>query len=322
MNLNYIILVHKNPEQVGRLVRRLRSKNSFFYVHVDSKASIDPFRSLLSVNPNLRFVKKREDGKWGSLGIVKAVLRALQQILQDKRTGYCILLSGQDYPLKSNAEIVDFFANNHGCNFADTWAIPATRWYNGGLDRINHYKFDLNDGNRNYTVIPPLFTTDFRQNWRRNLNNIAQLLKQGKVPFPLLRKRCFPKYLKPYGGSQWFAITTEMAKDILGFIKKNKSYVTYHKYTLLADEIFFQSLIVHFSSLTKTPLKSSLTYVRWEGKEAAHPITFSIGHFNELKETIKFFPGKVFARKFNHGDNTVNLIDEFLKELDRCKRRP
>ena len=309
MSINYIILAHKNPHQITRLVNRLNCSNCSFYIHVDKKVSQLPFSTALFGKKNVHFITKREDGKWGGIGIVKATLTALEQIVKSNSAGYCVLLSGQDYPIKSNDEISAVLEKNNGASFADVWAIPAAHWYNGGLDRIHYYKFDIKDGNRNYTMIPSLLSKEFYKRRRDHLKNILRLVTQFKIPFQVLRKRNFPKYLMPFGGSQWFAITTEMAERITRFLKERKDYVVYHRHTLLADEIFFQSLIMHFSRVEKVPVKPSLTYVRWEGKEAAHPVSFSSLHINELKMASKQYPEKLFARKFDFNDELFDVLD-------------
>ena len=122
MDINYIILAHKNPLQVKRLVEKLNTPDSFFYIHIDGSFKIEPFKMLLSTLKNVFFLEKRENCAWGDIAIVKATITGLEQIIRDQRTGYCILLSGQDYPLKSNDRIQSFFTSNYGINFIDTFS--------------------------------------------------------------------------------------------------------------------------------------------------------------------------------------------------------
>ena len=310
MEISYIILVHKNPEQLRRLVAKLDQTNVFFYVHVDKKAELTPFEISLSEFKNVIFITKREDGRWGDIGIVKATIHALEKVVNDGRKGYCVLLSGQDYPIKTNEEIRIFLKNNEGANFVDTWAIPSDNWYNRGLDRIECYKCNYRDGKRNYVLIPPVFSRQFYQNKRKYLKQTMRLLLQGQFPLQLLKARSFPKYLQPFGGSQWWAVTTDTAKQLIYFLKNNRHYLQYHRYTLLPDEIFFQSIIMHVSIKKNIPLNPSLTYVRWESRESAHPVCFSSEHNDELTSCRKM-PGKMFARKFENND-VLNFVDTLL----------
>src|ERR1700728_2180849 len=105
--INFILLVHKDPDQVRRLVDRLSSDESYFYIHVDKDVDISLFKKELEGLENVYFLEneQREYGTWVDIGIVEATINALKQILKDKREGYCVLLSGQDYPIKSIGHI-------------------------------------------------------------------------------------------------------------------------------------------------------------------------------------------------------------------------
>lgn len=41
-NVAYLIMCHKNPHQVNRLISKLQSDDSVCFVHVDSQASFAP----------------------------------------------------------------------------------------------------------------------------------------------------------------------------------------------------------------------------------------------------------------------------------------
>jgi len=40
MKIAYIILAHKNPDQIKRLVLRLNTEGTSFFIHIDKKAII------------------------------------------------------------------------------------------------------------------------------------------------------------------------------------------------------------------------------------------------------------------------------------------
>lgn len=41
-NVAYLIMCHKNPHQVNRLISKLQSVHSACFVHVDSQANFNP----------------------------------------------------------------------------------------------------------------------------------------------------------------------------------------------------------------------------------------------------------------------------------------
>ena len=309
MNLNYIILAHKNPAQVERLIQRLKYPGSRFYVHIDRNVQISPYKEELSQHEHISFLKEdqREPGTWGDIGIVKATLNAMKQIVEDKRSGHCLLLSGQDYPLRTNKEINEFFEKKDNTSFISTFSLPHPNWKDGGYDRIEKYKINKSHNRKHFLQLPSIFDKEFCS--RETAGKINFLRKTGrshKIPL-VLKKRRFPTYLRPYGGGQWWALPMKKIKDILDFIDDHPDYLDYHRYTLLPDEIFFHSIIATLDG----PVAPSVTYVNWDRKNTPLPVTFEKNDLEELKLASC---EKLFARKFDIKiDSTIlDLLDQEL----------
>ena len=47
MQKNYLILAHKNPQQLTRMIKTLDDGNSKFFIHLDAKTPIEPFTAQL-----------------------------------------------------------------------------------------------------------------------------------------------------------------------------------------------------------------------------------------------------------------------------------
>jgi hypothetical protein len=313
MQINYIILAHKHPDQLRRLVNKLSHIDCNFYIHIDKNVDIKPFIDALIDVKNMRFLseEKRDYGTWGDICIVKATINALDQIIADGRNGFCILLSGQCYPIKSNDFIRSFLINSQKINFISTNAMPdpALAAYGGGMNRILQYKIDRTSHRNDYVLLPSIFEKAF---YKKNIvTSILSLLMSGKYRFlfKILKKRKFPLYLKPYTGGQWWALPTETIKYILAFLKDHKDYYNYHKDSLLPDEMFFQIIIMYLFNQNNQLIKPNLTYTNWERENVDLPLTFTASDFEE----IKMQPAeKLFARKFDieTDENILNLIDE------------
>ncbi|RZK16461.1 MAG: core-2/I-branching enzyme, partial [Flavobacterium sp.] len=84
-------------------------------------------------------------------------------------------------------------------------------------------------------------------------------------------------------------------------------YIKFHKYSLLPDEMFFQTIIMNSQRQeSHRVIKSNLTYTRWiEGEPS--PVVFTSTDFNELMNQSD----KLFARKFD-----VKVDDKILKLID------
>lgn len=317
MEINYIILAHKNPVQLLRLVNTLSTPNCNFYIHIDKGAAINPFLDVLANKQNVFFLSdhQREYGTWGDIGIVKATIAILSQIVKDNRTGYCVLMSGQDYPLKNNQFLANFFESNYGANFIVTYPLPHSGWgSHGGLDRLNQYKINLSNARMDFVQLPSIFDRIFYK--RQTIGKLKRIVKSNRFSelTKLLTKRKSPKNIKPYGGSQWWAFPIETVKDILAFIDANPKYLAYHKDTLLPDEIFFHSILMYLKENNENLfIKRSITYANWERKNTSLPVTFTKEDIEELKSASV---NKLFARKFDMAidQEIIDLIDyELLK---------
>jgi hypothetical protein len=307
MTINYIILAHKEPGQLCRVVEKLRTANTFFYIHIDRSQDITPFEEVLKDKPNVMFLakKNRIASTWGSPGLVKATLQAMRAIVKDNRSGYVVLLSGQCYPIKSNQSIAEFLEKNNGYNFIEGFELPDYRWPSSTI-RMQYYAFFLSRKKEDFITAPSFWDLPMSK-----LFTISTLKKYLKIflhrPLQtavLFRKRRFPKKLKPFGGMQWWALPIETVKFIIKYVDDNPAYSRYHAFTLFSDEIFFHTLVHNFCPKVKSPIMFS----SWSEDEASpSPATITTAHFEELKHRRE-----LFARKFDYDKDlkVLDLIDQ------------
>ena len=104
--LAYLIVAYYQPDHLARLIRAVDQENSYFFIHVDKKAAIAPFKTAVPRQANIVFLTDRVPVRWGRLGIVRAVLRLLRAAVASGHAfRYFTLLSGTDYPIKGRQEI-------------------------------------------------------------------------------------------------------------------------------------------------------------------------------------------------------------------------
>lgn len=314
MQINYIILAHKNPEQVRRQVVSLLTGNTYFYIHINEKIDIEPFEKATQGLQNVIFLrhKQRCDSKWGDIGIVKAVLNAMAQIVKDRRSGYCVLMSGQDYPIRKNSDIESFFATSYGINYITLFPMPHEEWGpDGGMDRLRYYKINTPGRVEEYVLLPSVLQKEFYHPYTFQI--VWSLLLTGRFLFlfKLLVRRKFPSYLNPCGGQFWWALPIETITRIMAFLKKHPDYIKFHTCSFIPDEIFFQSIINYLFKSDKGTdvIQRSVTYTSWKNKGDFSPATFTTGESDEL---LKLPDDFLFARKFDieKDEQILDLIDE------------
>lgn len=238
-------------------------------------------------------------------------LKAIKKIILDKRAGYCVLMSGCDYPIKTNEYILNFFQNNYGINFINSLPVTEVWGEKNGLSRIKDYHFVLDSNRKFHYIIYNIFHQLFfkKQNFRA-IKKLFLSKKWSSLPRAIFIRRKYPSKLKPFGGSQWWALPIETIEYINDFVENNKSYLKYHQFTHCPDEIFFQSIIS--SNFDKKTINRKLTYVSWvrkswNKKDCPLPRILSINDFDELKNS-----NELFSRKF---DSDIQILDKIDKEL-------
>ncbi len=276
MPIAYLILAHANPPQLQRLVQKLSTNQTDIYIHIDAKANLADFIKITAL-PNVYFVTKREKVYWGAYSIVQATVNGFEQMLASgKPYDYITLLSGQDYPLKSNTAIINFFKANTNRAFMEFYSVNDV--WQEAIPRLTKYYL---------TNYPFAGST-----------KVETLLNK------VLPKRQPPKDLVFVGRSQWFSITLEHVKYIVTTLATNHSLRRYFSFTWGSDEFVFQTLLYN-SPFKAQMVNDNLRYIDWSAGGAS-PKTFTMADADTLLQT-----DKLFARKFNEATDVeiLNTID-------------
>ena len=102
----YFIASHREPNQIVRLVHRIRAErpSSLILIHHDYSKSEFP-HELFASDRNVEFVEDWVSGEWGGFSLVQLVLNGIDQLFERGHAfSWVTLLSGQDYPSRSLVE--------------------------------------------------------------------------------------------------------------------------------------------------------------------------------------------------------------------------
>jgi hypothetical protein len=278
MRIAYIILAHKLPEQLVRLVSKLNTPANSFLIHVnktDESGVYHRAKEALHHCANVRFLKRRVV-RWGTFSQVQAVMDGVREALTSGfEFDYAIFLSGQDYPIKSNEYIQKFLEESQGKSYLEYFPLPASIWWreNGGLDRINYWHLYFGGRPR-------------------------KILRRFDLPH-----QKFLKNHKLFGGSAWWCLSRDCAEYMNGYLDQDGDFIKFWKYVRIPDESFFQTALLN-SHLRDQLINDNLRYIVWV--TTPHPEILDKRHFNQLVSS-----DKLFARKF---DITVDA--EILDMID------
>jgi hypothetical protein len=287
MKIAYLILTHKNPAQVERLIRALDHSAFDFYIHLDKKVDATPFLHLAEM-ANVFFVNKRVDVKWAAYSLVQAQLNGIEEILQKNKYDYISVLSGQDFPIKSPEFIYKFFCDNKGYEFiscVDENMEPA--WWEVAWPRVTKYHFE---------------------SW-----NVKGKYRFQSIFNALMPVRKHPLGHTLVGRSQWFNITNESASYMISFLKQHPEVVRFFKFVWGADEFIFSTIL--YNSPYRDRIREFLFYIDWSELKP-NPKLLKKDDYPELLQS-----DKLFARKFDQeiDGEILNMLEDLIGKRNLYK---
>ena len=201
MKIGILILAHSNSDQLKLLVDSL--KNDFIlFIHIDAKSTISQY--IFSEYKDV-FVMKKHKIYWGSYDMIVATLD-LFKWAYSYGCDYYMLISGSDFPIKSNQEIIHEIKENQDVNFISYEKLPRLDWkLEGGFDRLRLYWENLKNPKS------PSFFNYFCSIGRKI--QLSLNLTRKMYPLPL------------YGGDQWVNLSKETLEYVLGFIDNHPAYL-------------------------------------------------------------------------------------------------
>jgi hypothetical protein len=298
MKIAYLILAHANPRHLQRLLKALRSANAGSFVHVDAKSPLADFSDALS--GDVVATTQRVPVYWGDFSQIEAILVLVRAALADpRRFDRLVLLSGADYPLRSATAIESFFQQHPDAEFLNRVALPNEP-LNKPLSRLTRYEPRVGD--------PAL---------KKLL--IRFLRKAG-----IIRSRDYRLALgdlKPFAGSEWWALTRAAAEHVVAFADRERKVMAFFEHTVVPDESVIQTILGNSGFSAK--IRRNLTYTDWL-PGAPSPARMTATHLPLFRsgqgfpEGVSYGGGEMlFARKFGDDDEAlVEAMDALIAERE------
>lgn len=280
MRIAYLILAHQKPEQLARLVATL-PRSSPIFIHIDAKVAADVMEKMraLLAERNVVFVKRHRCW-WGAYGIVAGTIELIRAALDGKQAfDYATLLSGADYPIKPHDHIEQYLEARPGAEHIECFRIDLPNKWNkieGKLkapDRTMRYHF--------------WWESHKIQLWWRSL------------PYGLL----------PYGGAQWWTLSSSALAYIDRYLADRPKVARFFQATYVPDEAIFHTILANSDEFASRITNDPLRLVDWDRPEPPFPAILSLDDMPFLKASHCHF-----ARKFAAENVAVlTAIDEQLR---------
>ncbi|XP_058706367.1 beta-1,3-galactosyl-O-glycosyl-glycoprotein beta-1,6-N-acetylglucosaminyltransferase 7-like [Poecile atricapillus] len=111
-SLAYIITIHKELEMFVRLLRAIYMPQNIYCIHIDEKSPRDyktAVQNIVNCFENIFISSKREHVVYAGFSRLQADINCMRDLVNSKvQWNYVINLCGQDYPLKTNKEIIQY----------------------------------------------------------------------------------------------------------------------------------------------------------------------------------------------------------------------
>lgn len=304
MKIAYLILAHNQPLHLSRLIAALQTEDAYIFLHIDKKAGdmiCPPVASSVTLIQNTVTVN------WGGFSIVQATLNLMQEAAASGEYDYFILLSGADYPLRSNAYILRFLQRYEGREFMNLYTMPEM---NKTFDRVEYFYLE-----KKFKFAVPSLS--------KRANTVMRELNK-LLRSPCL-KRSYPQqyaHFTLYAGSQWWALSKACVDYLLQFVTDNSQYVDFYKHTAIPDEMFFHTIIGN--SPIRKHVVNAVVYDDWI---TGAPAAITLQHLPILSQkTIPAVNGgkmtPLFARKFSDGSQEViTEIDHLFRNDEQAEAK-
>lgn len=300
MKCAFLILAHEDPENLRRLVHALDDPHFDIYVHVSGCADLEDFRfeTYQLRHSRLTLLEKRIRTYWGDISLVDAMLALYRRAFENGRYDRYITLSGLDYPLKSNRDILEALADP---NREFISARPLGKDLDFKIRGIYIWKYHILARIARHLVC----------NYHVRMHPEKLRIRQGDK-----------EKSQVYFSSQWHALSGECVSYMLKTLAENPRIVRFFRFAYAPDELLIPTVVCnspfahrivpgHFpENQDFEELFASLPAIHHLRRENKNVVVFREGDFGELTAS-----GKLFCRKVRTG-----ISDVLLDRIDRHRQ--
>lgn len=238
----YLIIAHNSFRQLQLLLNLLDDARNDIYVHIDKKSEFPQLD--LPKYSNLEILERRLDVRWGDISQIEVEILLFKEAYKKGPYMYYHLLSGVDFPIKTNDYIHDFFTKHEGLEFIG-FGEPF-------FDRCTKYHF-FTRHLKNKNKLEKYFWIVLRTICEKIANSF---------------KKSFPADIEIKSGANWVSITN----DFCGYLISKENYILENfKYGICCDEVFIQTIFwnspfkfKNFYGDTGYPYERSIRLIDWE----------------------------------------------------------
>ena len=320
MRIGFVILSHRHPAQLLRLVTTLKQQlpDAPIVIHHDRFRTNLP-SSKLDCFEDVHLLTSDEPTAWGDFSVVDATWRAMAWMLGNVQFDWVVMLSAQDYPIRTLNTLSEYFAGT-GAD-AVLHAVPISEFPKKAdrRERRRRYLYQYKPAvlNLEEARLSDRLRSSVRKAAGRSVDviNVLQPCIQiyrlpSEMPYRVgMRARVTPfaEEMPCWQGSMWFGLSRRATEFLVSSVRDRPDYVEYYRKTIIPDESATATLICNAPELRV--VRERLHYARWSHPKSGHPDVFTSADLPELVASQKYF-----ARKFDitRDVQVLDQLDEIL----------
>ncbi len=292
----YLIMAHSDFESLKYLLKAIDDERNDIFIHIDLKTKYADFQEIATwvEKSSIHFIK-RINVRWGHTSFVKCELSLIEAAVKNDRYHYYHLISGVDFPLKSQDEIHKFFEDKN---------LEYLNYHFDGDNgdeftyKIKYYHFFMRWIGRGHFDGPGK-----KQAFLRKLKeyNWKLINKQEQRGFDRRTKYPDVEFVK---GDNWVSITDDFARYV---VQSKKKIMKMYAFANAPDE-FFMATLAYNSNFKDRIANNTMRLIDWE---RGNPYEFVYSDFEELKNT-----DKLFARKISYVNQPM-LVRALMAHIEK-----
>jgi Core-2/I-Branching enzyme len=289
MTVAYVVLSHRNPAQVVRLVRALAEGPAAQVLvrHDRRRSTLEPTAIEAAGGQAIEDGIEVEWARWSYLELIVSCLREARRLDPD----WTLILSGQDYPLRPMADIeTDLERSGSDARIGAVREVETRR-------PVRDDEFYLRCRYRHYArpramPVPP--------------RTLRGLIYARAMPPLVGLRRLAPAPLRFYASADWLTLGRRAVRTVLE-ASRDRRLMRHFRRVAVPSESFFASVLLADPSLAVE--HDHRRFARFSGPGAAHPDTLTSEDLERILAS-----GADFARKFDTeiDSDVLDRLDERL----------
>ncbi len=318
MRVAFLILNHRAPEQMLRLLATLRRQlpDSPLVVHHDrfhTPLDADVLRPIGAVH----LLTSDFPIRWGDFSLLDCTWRCMRWINENVEFDWLVLLSAQDYPIKPLSDLGSYLGGSGADALLTASPIRELVSSSQTRDMRRRYLYQYRLG-----TTSPLAPQGHDRLWRTLrhtvgmpvdvVNYVQPYFKIYKFPDAMpwrfgwrARENPFTREHPCWFGSAWYCLSRKAVVYVSSFLQRNPSHSDYYRKTIYPDESATATILQNSSEII---VKSATThYTKWTQPKSGHPDILSICDLPDMEQSSAYF-----ARKFDlgHDSDVLDRLDE------------